>query len=378
MRFVDDIRRHTVVSDYEQVVGDLISEIADDDLTICRYGGCQPPISDLDLVVLTEPSMSTSRVRTLRARLDAFRTASPLRQYLVDDEIRLCPSDLFSQASGGCLNMVPSPITQLSGPTVQLTPPPTIAPYWQIALVNNLASQVIELGDLSGEAASSLRYTLKTVSRVCGFGRAHIDRSLAYEGRTYADADVRAAFGALDSEVAALRQRAVEHVTDDAFDTALLACLDCARRVLVQALHVYCDDFLRSVLTITRPSANAPSDLEVPDLARCHIAAHAAVAPCPSAFQTTLERWAPAGSFRVSDEGYRRALCEQMETVQAFEARFQRLGLASFPLAVAGVWHRSYPTTTWETLRSRFMPGSRRVSQGHVPAAGRDSDSSRH
>ena len=356
MRFADDLRRQTVLSDYEQVVDDLVSEIADDDLTVCRYGGCQPPISDLDLVVLTTPGVSMRRMSALRTRLQAFRVARAVREYLVDDEIRLCPSDLYSQASGTCLNMVPSPLTQLTSPAVRVTSPPEAAPHRQIALVNNLASQVIELGDLSREPVSSLRETLKTVSRVCGFGRTHIERATAGDGRAYDDARVRAGFQALESEVTALRQRALEHAVDEAYAAALLECLVRAQCVLIEALRVYCDDFLHSVLTVVAPATQSGDRRDLPELVRCHIAAHAAVASYPSAFRESLERWAPARSFVIVDDAYRQALSEQMETVHTFEVRFRALRTPSFPLAVAGLWHQSYPTTRWAALRTRFMP----------------------
>ncbi len=375
MRFVDDLRRQTVLSDYEHVADDLINDIADDDLTICRYGGCQPPISDLDLVVLTEPAMSARRVQALRDRLHAFRVASPVRQYLVDDEIRLCPSDLYSKASGKCLNMVPTPLTQISGPAVPIAPPPRTVPHRQISLVNNLASQVIELEDLSRQETSSLRETLKTVRRVCGFGRAQIEQSIADEPRVYADAGLRAEFDALERDVDTLRQQAVEQLVDEVFEEALASALVRARRLLVEAMQVYCDDFLRSVLTLVTPGSPTADGSDLPALVRCHIAAHAAVTAHASPFRQALERWAPASSFVVTDAAYRQALTAQMATVHIFEVRFRTLGIASFPLEVAGLWHQSYPMTRWAALRSRFMPGR---PQDGARVAHRDPGSSRH
>jgi len=357
MRFVDDIKRDTVASDYERVVDDLVTEFAGARLTICSYGGRRPPISDLDVVVLTDSAMPPRHVRALRARLHTFSISTPTRQYLVDDEIRLCPTNLFSLASGACLNMVPTPLTQLSGACVQVTPPPAAFPHEQIALVNNLVSQVIELGDISREAVSSLRDTLKTVSRVCSFGRPHVARVVASASPSQADDAVITAFAALDDEVGSLRSRAVAGQVDTAFEDALSECVGRATRVVRDALQVYCGDFLRSVLSLESPDSpesQRPQDDDLPELARCHIAAHAVVASHPSAFRQRLEQFGPRRPFSIADSAYRLALTEQMEIAHLFEVRFQELGVPSFPLAIAGVWHQSHPIGRWAALRSRL------------------------
>ena len=84
MNVVDDIRRETVDADYDRVIADFLAEFEREGLTVYNYGRRRPPLSDLDLLVLTDADVSPRRFRQLRLRLNAFRSVGPVRQYLLE------------------------------------------------------------------------------------------------------------------------------------------------------------------------------------------------------------------------------------------------------------------------------------------------------
>ena len=166
MDIVDDIRRETVDGDYQRVIDDCLNEFGHEGLTICSYGGRRPPVSDLDLMVLTDPALSPRRIRQLRVRLDGFRTADPVRRYLVDDEIRLCPLDLFAQVRVRYPNMLPTSFQVLSGATVDAEPEPATPQACQVVLLDTILTRLNELASIHREAIVSLREALKTLHKL--------------------------------------------------------------------------------------------------------------------------------------------------------------------------------------------------------------------
>ena len=366
MDIVDDIRRETVDGDYQRVIDDCVNEFGHEGLTICSYGGRRPPISDLDVMVLTEPALSPRRIRQLRVRLDGFRTADPVRRYLVDDEIRMCPLDLFAQVRVHYPNMLPMSFQVLSGPTVDAEPAPPTPQASQVVLLDTILTRLNELTSIHREAVVSLREVLKTLQKLSTFVRPQIAQVVALGHRSYADGAVKEAYDAMADRVAQLRERAVSGPPDTGFLVSLAECMRQAKAVLVDSLDHYCIDFLRSAITPSvsaEPHASGRDREELPELVLCHIAAYSQVSRGPMPLRQTLKQAGTRHAFAITDEAYRRVLTGQMQVAESFDVRFRRLGIAAFPLAIAGEWHKWEPAARWESIRRLVGSAKERVGR---------------
>lgn len=356
MNFVDDIRRETIDADYERVIADFLAEFGNEGLTVYNYGRRRPPVSDLDLLVLTDADMSPRGFRDLRRRLDGFRLIEPARRYLLEDGARLCPRDLFEHARALYPQMLPSSFQVLRGAPISVETGAVGLAASQVVLVDTILMRLNDLAYIRQGASVSVRELLKTLQKISSIVQFHIADVVALRQRSYDDTDLRRAHETMTDQIASLRHRAVQAPVNAAFLSSLEECVRQATRLLVMSLVVYCSDFLRSVLTPTMEHDNPASAYDpekVPEFALRHVAAYAQVGVGP---QHLRQRLAQAGSrkpFEITNVEYRRVLTDQMRMAQAFDDRFRRYRVAAFPLAIAGVWHQWEPPTKLEALRRR-------------------------
>ena len=353
MNFVDDIRRETVDADYERVIGDLLAEFTREELTVYNYGRRRPPLSDLDLLVLTDADVSPRRFRQLRSRLNAFASVDPVRRYLLDDGVRLCPRDLVTAVCALYPTLLPTSFQLLSGAPVDTQTGPRPATARQIDLVDTILMRLNDLAYLRKGASVSVRELLKTLQSISTMVQFHIDEVVALGQRSYPDDDLGSAHDAMTDAIAQLRERAVQSPLDRAFLASLEGCMETAIRLLVDSLVFYCTDFLRSVIAPTVSDENPAEGRDpekVPELVSCHIAAYAQVGVGPLHLRQRLAQLGSGHPFTIVDAEYRRMLTEQMRVAEMFDARFRHCRVAALPLAIAGVWHQWEPTTKWAAV----------------------------
>ena len=194
--------------------------------------------------------------------------------------------------------------------------------------------------------------------------RPQIAQVVALGRRSYADGAVKEACDTIADRVAQLRERAVSGPPDSSFHVSLVQCLRQARAVLVDSLSVYSIDFLRSAIAPSVSEthhAGGHDREELPELVLCHIAAYSQVSGGPMPLRQTLKQAGTRHAFAITDEAYRRVLTEQMNVAESFDARFRRLGIAAFPLAIAGEWHKWEPATRWESVRRLVGSAKERI-----------------
>jgi hypothetical protein len=347
MTIVDDIRRDITGDDYQQVKHDFITEFAGRGYGLYQYGGGKnPPVSDLDLLVLVSPRARASNVRRLHRDLAAFRSRSAVRQYVIDEEVRICPVDLFEQINYVHPRIVPEGLQALDGQKVLIVDPEPSRLWSGVTLVDRLLVELNELDEFARAERIQLRPLISALRKMPRPTFELLRRVGA--GHGWADEQLLNQSWPLERSIDAFCARHGGPDAQNAPDeTEIADLLHSVVGFLDSEITAVSDAFLGTVIRSERAldARRIPfmGRSLVPGLAIAHMSLHDVAANRSSMFGEKLRGFAGGATGIIGEPEYLALLARRMEVVAKIEHRFSRFGLPGFPVCIAGLWDTAMP-----------------------------------
>lgn len=352
MKIIDDLKRDVSLEDYRRIMNELVREFSDPRIGFYSYGKIEAPRSDLDIVAIPREDVPAREIRHLHGRLSAFTVGDSTKRYVFGQNVKICPSSVWSKIFYVYPPIDAASWLHLSGSPIDLPAAPETKEFGFIRLMELVFVDLYEIISMIRSSKVSLRKLCSRCNKIYVFT---LPLLIKQYGET-AMVELRQSLDSAKDVWTGL------HSLNGGRERTVKPMLEECRNALKKILDRLCEDFLSKAIRMSDPWANCASNesgrFYVPPLYHCHRQAYARAARANSELKWRLEHLGPKYDFRITNERYNELLKKQMDAVSDYETCMSRYGVSTFNIRVAGVWHA--PGQFWRYRKEAYLGALKR------------------